>query len=544
MKTAKSILLTTAGLVVALTGASLEAQWLPQPATGSGPIYYNGGNVGVGTSNPLFPFHVIWNANSTNSGITFQNLSSGSSASAGIQALNDTGVSTSFGTMSSTKSTYGALVANSGVLYTPSAAGLVIMVDNAAGPIKFTAGGSAEKMRIDNTGNVGVGTSAPISRLQVSGNLSVGSGASAGVPGTAQITNDGVSPIANRLAFGTDGTGWEFAISKNQSGAVTDLVTVHDNGNVGIGTTTPPGQKLVIAGNAQLSTGGSLYGNTTSQALSLNSGNGSKLSYDANNYVLVGGNIITFGNNPGEAMRIYNGKLGIGVAPALPSSSLQVAGDVRLGSNGTNTDLTIFTDTPATLNGTAYTEVNTVTPVTVPAAGQTTRTALHLKNATASGQGTNQIDLVVDGTISGASVIGATYQDVAEWVRADAELAPATVVVLDPAHDDQVMPSTTAYDTTVAGVVSANPGVILGVGAAGKAKIATTGRVKVKVDASRASIAIGDLLVSSDIPGTAMKSLPLEIAGAKIHRPGTVIGKALQPLAEGTGEILVLLSLQ
>jgi len=357
MKTAKSILLTTAGLVVALTGASLEAQWLPQPATGSGPIYYNGGNVGVGTPNPLFPFHVIWNANSTNSGITH-------------------------------------------------VAGVV-------DPHFFSAPAGGELNR-------GVGTSAPISRLQVSGNLSVGSGASAGVPGTAQITNDGVSPIANRLAFGTDGTGWEFAISKNQSGAVTDLVTVHDNGNVGIGTTTPPGQKLVIAGNAQLSTGGSLYGNTTSQALSLNSGNGSKLSYDANNYVLVGGNIITFGNNPCEAMRIYNGKLGIGVAPALPSSSLQVAGDVRLGSNGTNTDLTIFTDTPATLNGTAYTEVNTVTPVTVPAAGQTTRTALHLKNATASGQGTNQIDLVVDGTISGASVIGATYRDVAEWVRADA----------------------------------------------------------------------------------------------------------------------------
>jgi len=312
MKTAKSILLTTAGLVVALTGASLEAQWLPQPATGSGPIYYNGGNVGVGTPNPLFPFHVIWNANSTNSGITH-------------------------------------------------VAGVV-------DPHFFSAPAGGELNR-------GVGTSAPISRLQVSGNLSVGSGASAGVPGTAQITNDGVSPIANRLAFGTDGTGWEFAISKNQSGAVTDLVTVHDNGNVGIGTTTPPGQKLVIAGNAQLSTGGSLYGNTTSQALSL---------------------------------------------PALPSSSLQVAGDVRLGSNWTNTDLTIFTDTPATLNGTAYTEVNTVTPVTVPAAGQTTRTALHLKNATASGQGTNQIDLVVDGTISGASVIGATYRDVAEWVRADA----------------------------------------------------------------------------------------------------------------------------
>ena len=41
-----------------------------------------------------------------------------------------------------------------------------------------------------------------------------------------------------------------------------------------------------------------------------------------------------------------------------------------------------------------------------------------------------------------------------------------------------------------------------------------------------------------------MKSLPVEIGGVRIHRPGTLIGKALEPLAQGTGEILVLLSLQ
>jgi hypothetical protein len=29
-----------------------------------------------------------------------------------------------------------------------------------------------------------------------------------------------------------------------------------------------------------------------------------------------------------------------------------------------------------------------------------------------------------------------------------------------------------------------------------------------------------------------------------MHRPGTLIGKALEPLSEGEGEILVLLSLQ
>ena len=57
-------------------------------------------------------------------------------------------------------------------------------------------------------------------------------------------------------------------------------------------------------------------------------------------------------------------------------------------------------------------------------------------------------------------------------------------------------------------------------------------------------VAIGDLLVTSDRPGMAMKSDPLDLGGVKIHRPGTLIGKALEPLPTGQGEILVLLSLQ
>jgi hypothetical protein len=148
-----------------------------------------------------------------------------------------------------------------------------------------------------------------------------------------------------------------------------------------------------------------------------------------------------------------------------------------------------------------------------------------------------------NGTITANNVV-ANYQDVAEWVPARVHLAPGTVVVLDPSHDNQVMPSARAYDTTVAGVVSARPGVILGVEGADKEQIATTGRVKVKVDATRAPISIGDLLVTGERPGTAMKSEPLQVAGALIHRPGTVIGKALQALPNGEGEILVLLSLQ
>jgi hypothetical protein len=68
--------------------------------------------------------------------------------------------------------------------------------------------------------------------------------------------------------------------------------------------------------------------------------------------------------------------------------------------------------------------------------------------------------------------------------------------------------------------------------------------VKVKVDATAGAIQIGDLLVTGDKPGVAIKSQPVSIGGVQLHRPGTLIGKALEPLATGQGEILVLLSLQ
>jgi hypothetical protein len=106
------------------------------------------------------------------------------------------------------------------------------------------------------------------------------------------------------------------------------------------------------------------------------------------------------------------------------------------------------------------------------------------------------------------------------------------------------MPSLHAYDTKVAGVVSARPGIILGERSATSAQIATTGRVKVRVDATRVPVRVGDLLVTSEKPGMAMVSQPIDLGGVLIHRPGTLIGKALEPLPSGEGEVLVLLSLQ
>jgi hypothetical protein len=153
-------------------------------------------------------------------------------------------------------------------------------------------------------------------------------------------------------------------------------------------------------------------------------------------------------------------------------------------------------------------------------------------------------DLKVSGNAVVAGNIAAKYQDIAEWVPSERPMAAGTVVSLDVTRSNAVTASARAYDTHVAGVVSAQTGVVLGERGEGKVLVATTGRVKVRVDASRHPVKIGDLLVTSGKPGVAMKSVPVKMGRTRLHRPGTMIGKALEPLARGEGEILVLLSLQ
>jgi hypothetical protein len=160
-------------------------------------------------------------------------------------------------------------------------------------------------------------------------------------------------------------------------------------------------------------------------------------------------------------------------------------------------------------------------------------TRLHVVgNATVNG------DITVDGNIA------AKYQDVAEWVEGSGALEPGTVVVIDEEHRGHIRASDSSYDTTVVGAVSPQPGLILGESGPNKVMVSQSGRVRVKVDASYGTIRAGDLLVTSPTPGHAMRSEPVMIGGIAMHRPGTLLGKALQPLSEGRGEVLVLLTLQ
>src|SRR5207253_4965794 len=90
-------------------------------------------------------------------------------------------------------------------------------------------------------------------------------------------------------------------------------------------------------------------------------------------------------------------------------------------------------------------------------------------------------DANFSGTVTGGN-IHAKYQDVAEWVPASEELSPGTVVVLDDTRPNHVTASTREYDTGVAGVVSATPGITLGEGGKSKVMVATTGRIHVHAD--------------------------------------------------------------
>ena len=147
-------------------------------------------------------------------------------------------------------------------------------------------------------------------------------------------------------------------------------------------------------------------------------------------------------------------------------------------------------------------------------------------------------NVVVDGNI------GAKYQDVAEWVETAVPLEAGTVVIVDPTEPNRVLAAPRAYDTRVAGAVSRQPGLVLGEKSDSKAMVAQSGRVRVKADATYGAIKIGDLLVTSPNPGYAMRSKPIRVHGQSIHRPGTLLGKALEALPDGKGEILVLLTLQ
>ena len=157
--------------------------------------------------------------------------------------------------------------------------------------------------------------------------------------------------------------------------------------------------------------------------------------------------------------------------------------------------------------------------------------------------------LHVDGTTMTDVLVIAGGADIAEPFNVAAtnsmEAVPGTVVSIDANSPGNLKVSLKAHDKAVAGIVSGagdiQPGMVMGQDgsiADGETPVALSGRVFCKVDASYGAIQPGDLLTTSDTPGHAMKVKNHEAA------QGAIIGKAMTALEEGTGLVLVLVSLQ
>ncbi len=135
-----------------------------------------------------------------------------------------------------------------------------------------------------------------------------------------------------------------------------------------------------------------------------------------------------------------------------------------------------------------------------------------------------------------ASGQGALYADVAENVPVTEGIEAGDVVAVSPDAgsypESRFVRTAAAFDRGVVGVISDSAIMNMATEAGGRQPLALTGLVKVKVDASYGAIQPGDLLVSSPTPGHAMR--------ADDAPAGTVIGKALEPLNDGTGRVLML----
>lgn len=151
-------------------------------------------------------------------------------------------------------------------------------------------------------------------------------------------------------------------------------------------------------------------------------------------------------------------------------------------------------------------------------------------------------DVLSDGTYYGSRFYSGSA-DIAEWVPVSEPVEPGDVLELDPTRPGHYRLARGPCSHLVAGVVSTQPGFVLGSSSAAdsglptydSALLALLGIVPVKVTDEGGPIRPGDLLVASSTPGHAMRW-----GGAGGH--GCVfVGKALEAHGGGTGMITVLL---
>ena len=263
---------------------------------------------------------------------------------------------------------------------------------------------------------------------------------------------------------------------------------------------------------------------------------------------LLGPDVSTSGGNVTHT----NGSVGIGTTS--PAASLDVSGTTRLDNSGSAPGVTVngsgfFAGDMGPLTGTTeagvrvffdtFSDQGQIFAYDYTGGGSHDLILQAPGGRVGIGTSAPATALDVDGaiTIRGGADIVERF-DVAE------EVVPGTVLVIDPETPGDLAVSNSAYDAKVAGIVSGaggvNPGICLGQEGVmdGETPVAMTGRVYVRASAENGAIQPGDRLTTAGLAGHAMRATDLE------RSIGSVIGKAMTSLDEGTGLVLVLVNLQ